>query len=151
MIDRKARDELSVLVKAFVTGRITNYEYESDVPSSQDRIIKVVDDYVWSYYHDLKEHNMPKGSFTLTSKREFARIILFLNSDREYLWPENLSLKSRMKKLFLATEPVQGRRIKDFAFHDAGDLAVWPFLHRKHMMAETNKSRVGLSLTLAES
>ena len=155
MIDRKARDELAVLVKAFVAGRITNFEYEGRLPVTkagvQDRIINVVDDYIWTCYDDFKEHNMPKGSFSLSSKKELGRIILFLNSDQEYMWPDEPSLTSKLKKLFTATQPVQGRRLKGFDFHNAGDVSVWPFLHRKNMMAEANKPRVGLSLKLAES
>jgi len=151
MIDRKARDELAVLVKAFLAGRITNFEYEDRCPVSEDRIIKEVNDYVWLYYDDFKEHNMPKGSFSLSSKKEFGRMILFLNSDLEYMWPDEPSLTSKLKKLFTAAAPVQSRKVKDFDFYNSGDVNVWPFLHRKHMIAEANKPRVGLSLKLAES
>lgn len=151
MIDRKARNELANLVRAFATGTITNFDFERNSPFSEDKIISVIDDYLWSFYDDFKEHKLPKGSLPLTTKKEIARIVLFLDSELEYQWPIEGGLIKRILKLFKSSPAIQAKKIKDFDYHNAGDLSVWPFQNRKHLIAEAKKQRVGLSLTLADS
>ena len=133
-----------------MTGQITNFEYENQSPYSKDLAVKNIDDYIWSFYSDFKEHKLPKGCLPETTKKEFARIILFLNSDNEYEWPPEPNLLSKLKKLLTSNEPLKGLKVRRFDYHNAGDLSVWPFTHRKHMMAEAEKRRVGLSLKLAQ-
>lgn len=149
MIDREARDELSLLAKRFIAGRITNFDYETNSPFSKDRVIEIVDDYLFLFCNEFKEHNLSKGDLPKTTKKELARILLFLNSDYEYEWPKRKWTFNNFRRLFRLTKSLQGLRIRDWEYHNAGDLSVWPFTHRKHMMLEASKSRIGLSLTLA--
>ena len=157
MIDRKARHELLALVRAFISGQLTNFEFERNAPLSEDNIIGVVEEYLWLFYDDFKEHRFNRRGMSKTMKKELARIVLFLNSDREYEWPEIYSpltktdtLFKKFKLFFKPPWTPHTYRVNNFDDFNAGDLSVWPFIHRKHMMAEANKHRVGLSLKLSK-
>lgn len=149
MIDRHARDKLAYLVKDFASGRITNFQFEGTVPYSSDRAIGAIEDYFWSFYDDYTEHKLSVADVPKTTKKEIARIILFLNSDRSYEWNDKRNGLRFFAQFFKRPKALKALRVHKFDLYNQGDMSVWPFMHRKHMMEEANKPRVGLSLSLA--
>lgn len=149
MIDRDARDELIVLVKDFISGRITNFQFEAGVPFSGDKAIDAIEDYFWSFYDDFKEHHISFTDIPLTTKKEIARLILFLSSDREYRWDEPRNSLRSFRWIFKRPKALRAQKFKKFELHNRGDMSVWPFMQRRHMMTEAGKKRVGLSLKIA--
>ncbi len=94
MVDREARRKYAELVRQFISGRITNDEYEERFDAircdSDDFAIGEVYHQVWFLYDDMKTHRMT-GTHRLDweGRRATARIVLFLQSDTEYLWPKD--------------------------------------------------------------
>ena len=97
MIDRVGRDTLALLLRRLVTGRITNDEFEDALPgrSEDEAIWAVFRGGAWYLYGDLHEHRLV-GEHELSSeqRREVAKWILFLKSNREYEWPRHRAWKS---------------------------------------------------------
>ena len=63
MVDRKARDEFAELLRHFIAGRITNDEFEDQVPlSSKDlAIVEIWWRAAWQFYGDLYQHTLTGG------------------------------------------------------------------------------------------
>ena len=102
MVDRKARDKFAELLRHYITGRMTNDEFENHVPlSSKD--LAIVE--IWSiaacpFYSDLYEHTLT-GAYRASDdeRREIAKCVLFLKTDQEYQWPRQTGLKNSLKRL----------------------------------------------------
>ena len=94
MVDREARRKYAQLVRQFISGRMTNDEYEARFEAIQhgasDLAIGAVYYELWFLYDDLKTHRMT-GSHRLDceNRRTMARMILFLQSGQEYQWPNH--------------------------------------------------------------
>ena len=63
MVDRKARDKFAELLRHFIAGRITNEEFDDQVPHSPkdlaiDEILWLA---AWPLYDDFKEHTLTEG------------------------------------------------------------------------------------------
>ena len=92
MVDREARRQYAQLLRQFISGRMTNDEYEKRFDSIQ---ASVGDPAVWEAYHqiwitydDYYTHRMTRAHrLTGEDRRSVARMVLFLHSDREYGWP----------------------------------------------------------------
>jgi hypothetical protein len=133
MIDRVARDEMTVLVRRLVACRITNDDFEESVPHSDDPAIRAVHGAAWRLYSDLETrrldgpHRVPK-----VFRREIARWILFLNSNEEYAWPKYDLFQIYNWPLNLLTFGWWERRKerRSNRFMAAGDFDVWPFMSR---------------------
>lgn len=93
MVDRNGRDASAELLHHFAARVIANDEYEARA----DRIIQDGDDDPalwnvwlgsWPLYDDVRTHRL-RGRWALprSGRRQIARWILFLYSDREYEWP----------------------------------------------------------------
>jgi hypothetical protein len=132
MIDREARRQVSELLRHLVCGQITNDEFEDRLPDgSSDRAVREISSEAWYLYSDLLEHRLVgKQRLGHEVRTNVARTILFLQSDREYEWPEWL-LGSRLLSVLvrLLTLGLLGRgpRVR---YEEAGDIRVWPFLRR---------------------
>ena len=101
MVDREARDKTIRLVRDFASGRITNHEFEDNLPEdSKDEAIAGVGEAVWKFYDDLSEHKLDGDrALSKEDKKFFARMILFLKNDLEYEW--DLSWRGFLDIIFL--------------------------------------------------
>ena len=95
MVDREARRKYAVLIRQFVSGRMTNDEYEDRVDGitydKRDHAILEVYLLIWTCYDDLKTHRLTKQwRLDRPARRQVAQAVLFLQSDAEYQWPNNL-------------------------------------------------------------
>jgi len=106
MVDQEARRQYAELVRQFTSGRMTNDEYEAgyDAITADKNDPAVSEAYyqLWLLYDDIKTHRMT-GIHRLDrdGRRAVARMVLFLQSDKEYHWPENAWLGAgRMLLLF---------------------------------------------------
>ena len=88
MIDREARQRLARLLKQLVMGKITNDEFEDRLPGiSRDKSIQAISGAAWYLYDDLHEHRLiDKQALSKVQRREIAKWILFLRSEREYTY-----------------------------------------------------------------
>lgn len=89
MIDRRARTRLAEGIRHLVSGLITNDEFEDIfVLDSDDPAILEIFHEAWLLYSDMEEHRLVgRRRMPREAKREIARWIVFLASDREYEWP----------------------------------------------------------------
>jgi len=94
MVDYEARREYAELLRQFISGRMTNAEYESRYekikPHADDRAVAEVYHQVWFLYDDIQTQRMT-GQHRLdrAGHREIAKTILFLQNGQEYVWPLN--------------------------------------------------------------
>ena len=132
MIDRPARKRAAEAIRHFVTGQISNKEFLRRYPESEDdSAIWALDDTVWCLYDDIRTHKL-SGDEALSKefKSEAVRWLMFLYSDKEYLWP-NIGkpgfrhYPSWFCRLFVFASKRYER------FRAAGDYSVWPFLRRE--------------------
>ena len=129
-MDRKARDIVAEVLRHFISGQITNFDFEDKIPITKDPVIWAIEDCVWCFYDDFTKHKM-KGNWALPqeSKLQMARWLVFLYSNEEYMWP---------KISYPGLRPVEyGFLAKLFNKHKAqeifmgtGDYSVWPFISK---------------------
>jgi len=90
MVDRQARDVLAEAIRHLVTRLSTNYQFD-DVAfalSTRDRGVLEIREQIWGIYDDVCEHRLDeKWALTNEQRAVVHRIIMFLKSDSEYLWP----------------------------------------------------------------
>ncbi len=92
MVDRAARRKYAELVRQFISGRMTNDEYESKFEVlellGRDRAVIEIHSQVWFLYDDMTTHKM-EGAHRLDKigRRRIAQAVLFLQSGSEYNWP----------------------------------------------------------------
>jgi hypothetical protein len=87
-VSRTDGKALALALRRLATGRITNYEFEDAIPfSTLDFGVKNVARQSWYLYSDLREYRL-RGTHSLTreGRREVARWLLFLRTEREYEW-----------------------------------------------------------------
>ncbi|MHC4638900.1 MAG: hypothetical protein ACYTBP_07240 [Planctomycetota bacterium] len=93
MVDRKARDKTIRLIRDFASGKITNDEFEDNLPedSKDDAVFNMWSEAIWFCYDDMSTHKL-EGDYALSKevKKLFARMILFLKSDLKYEWPQGI-------------------------------------------------------------
>ena len=93
MVDREPRRKYAELIRQFISGRMTNDEYEDRFEaievSRDDHAVSEIYRQVWFLYDDFKTHRMTgKHRLNNAGRRQTAQIVLFLQSDREYNWPQ---------------------------------------------------------------
>ncbi len=94
MVDQEARRQYAELVRQFVSGRMTNDEYEDRYKSVQqdrdDVAISAVYYELWFLYDDFKMHRLT-GTHRLDreNRHTIAKAVLFLQSGEEYQWPNH--------------------------------------------------------------
>lgn len=93
MVDREARRQYAQLIRQLASGRTTNREYEEKyeaIPADRsDAAIRETSHEIWLLYDDNYTHRLT-GSHRLNreSRRAVARAVLFLQSGRDYGWPQ---------------------------------------------------------------
>lgn len=134
MIDRRARDQLADAIRALVSGRISNDEFERRCPRSSDPAVsEVFSQGAWMVYSDLREYRLRgKHRLSIRERKEVARWILFLKGERPYEWPTLTGLPGLV---FFVTAVVTlgiSRKLYRRQFEAAGEIEVWPFIRREH-------------------
>lgn len=127
MIDREARDKAAEILRHFISGQITNFELEAEMPTSDDPVISAIEDSVWLFYDDFSKHKM-KSDWALPkeAKELMARWIMFLHTDEEYKWPAFPHAGVRpLKHGWLAR--LLGKHLEEKMFMGCGTYGVWPF------------------------
>lgn len=130
MVDRQARDTLAEATRHFVACLSTNYEFDDTAFSirSKDRGVRVTRDQIWLIYDDLHEHKLD-GKWALSDEQRevLYRVIMFLKSDTEYLWPK-VPIWYRAARPFIWFLSLGRITLKlDERFGRNFDMSVWPF------------------------
>jgi hypothetical protein len=136
MVDRNARNEVVLLLRQLVTGRITNDEFEDRQPlgSSDLAVAEVFLRGASGFYSDLDEYRLAgRHRLSRSERREMARLILFLKSDLEYEWPDpKLWQELLWMAAGLLTLGLAGRLYwRWMGAH--GEVGVWPFLRQEDL------------------
>ncbi len=93
MINREARRKYRELVRQFISGRVTNDEYEEKFEQLKlenlDPAVDEIFHQVWHLYDDLSTHRMT-GDHHLdkAGRRQIAQAVLFLQTENRYCWPQ---------------------------------------------------------------
>jgi len=143
MIDRQNRDNLSHRLRLLATGQITNDEFEDSIhiKSEDPAIWRIFRNGAWPLYDDLHEHKLT-GKYRLPNeeKKNIARTILFLKSDREYEWKEPAwFIKAALILFGLPTFGFVPRLFYRKFFSGQGDSEVWPYIRKSDLEADLDK------------
>jgi len=89
MIDRKARNEASALLRQMMSGRIEIWDFLgwAETVETDDRGVQAAAEFGAQFDDDLGPDRLGRRNTPRSTRRQAARIILFLRSDREYEWP----------------------------------------------------------------
>ena len=144
MIDIQARKEAVQAARWFVSGHISNFDFENSMPSSKDPAIWAIEDTLWCLYDDFDEHSL-KGKWEPPeeTRKLMNRWVLFLYSREEYLWPK-ISYPGLRPFEFGFWGRLFNRHIKQANFIATGDFNYWPFIS-KESFENANSSPVLLS------
>jgi hypothetical protein len=145
MIDRKARQSLSALLRRLATGRVSNDEYEDSLPQSRidSAIWGIHDNGAWYLYSDTREYKLAgQDALGRAARREVARWVLFLGTDLEYEWPEISPLiRPLLFPFSILTLGLAGRFAR-YVVSRGGDREVWPFSRRSDYENALRTSRL---------
>lgn len=138
MIDIKTRRKAAEVARHFISGQITNFDLENQFPTSEDPVIRAIEDSLWCFYDDFEEHKL-KGKWKIPqeTKNSVLRWILFLYSKQEYKWPKISYPGIRpirygfLGKLFKRDKYQQ-------KFLSTGDIRCWPFVNKKFFQNTKN-------------
>jgi len=136
MIDRQSRNCLALTLRRYVAGIVHNDDLAEVQVDWRDRGANAVYQMAWNLYSDNCQHYAKeRHAIPREVKREIAKWILFLRTDREYLWPEYSFIGIYNWPMNLLTfgwwEARKRRRWEEFL--KAGDFCVWPFLHKTEL------------------
>ena len=139
MICEQSRNRLALALRRYVAGRISNDELAEIRVDWRDRGAVAVRQMAWGLYDDSRRHYArDKYAIGRDGKRIVARWIVFLHSDREYLWPDYSLVQINNWPLNVLTFGWWQRRksVRREEFKLAGDFTAWPFI----AMAELDKT-----------
>jgi hypothetical protein len=139
MIDRAARDDHARRLRSLALGRITNDDYEDNLPRSPDpSVYEVYANGGWLLYSDLEEYMLTgKKALPKEAKHVVARWIMFLRSDMPYLWSRRMGKPFLKRIAFVLTFGVafRGSVLAMRRADEAGDKDYWPFYNRQQYEA----------------
>jgi len=146
-VDRQARDKYAELLRHFLGGRVTNFEYEDRFDAILqnglgDKAVDQLYSEMWYCYCDLREHRLVDKDVLGDESRAVAmRFILFLHSDAPYEWPTQ-GLGGCL--LNFVTLGFYGKQKRPNPAEVAGDSDVWPFYRKQdHDSALANPRLLG--------
>lgn len=150
-VDRYARDRAAQLLRNFISGRVTNDEFEDCVPPTLDRAVLAIWDTAWVLYDDRKEHVL-SGRYRPTAdmRRICVRWLLFLHSNHEYEWPDlclpgidpaTRTEPSFWQRVFHIPERLLTPKMAA-EFLAAGHYPVWPFISKSNYRHALRKPRL---------
>jgi hypothetical protein len=140
LVDRNARAEAAQLLRDFISGKISNDDFEDNLPVAADRAIDAIWATAWVLYTDMKTHKLTdRHRLSADMRRICVRWILFLQNDHEYQWPDiplpGIDPATRMQKDFWRRLVGIGSNTLDpdiaKRFLSAGHYPVWPFISAK--------------------
>jgi len=143
MIDREARNILAEQLRHFVSGLITNDEFNNRLPvKTQDTGFWAVEEEAWTLYSDWYQHRLTGSHSVATSDRHIiCRLILFLYSDLEYEWKKHPC--TGFFRMF--AHIISSGRIPehyDRKWKTQGDYDVYPFFRRSDFEQENRKPKL---------
>jgi len=131
MIDRQSRDHYAELLRHFIAGQMTNFEYEdrfdniAKTLTINDPAVHEIFEDMWFTYCDLRQHTMTGPDAIVGDNRHtVVRFILFLHSDLPYEWPTR-NIKDCL--LNLLTVGFYGKLKRRDPACEKGDMDAWPF------------------------
>ena len=158
MVDKERRRKLALHLRHLAVGLATNDDFEEAImeditagwlpeqyyrskqSKGDDPIIQPMLELCWGLYDDTKQHKLTKSNkLSAEALKIVARCILFLHSEREYVWPyfdtNNPVLKfSFTDIIFTILTLGQHYRNKKgehlisyYEWQKLGDYDVWPF------------------------
>jgi len=89
MVDSSRRSRAAQVLRDFIEGRLTNFDFEEQFPQAgSDRVLRAIAEMVWFAYDDLKTHRL-EGEYALTDagREILERCLLFLGKGMEYCGP----------------------------------------------------------------
>jgi len=127
LIDRVSRDKAAGMLRRFISGQMTNFDFEDKMPSSKDFVISEIYDSMWLFYDDFTKHKMKdEWAFPKDTIKLMARWVIFLHSDEEYKWPKFRYAGIRPLKHNWLSRLLK-KPEKEKKFMEFGDYNVWPF------------------------
>ena len=131
-VDRAARDAVAEGLRGLISGRLSNDEYEDTYPAeTDDPVIEAIYQTAWYLYSDTEEYRM-KGAYALhpSHRREALRWLLFLDSNRPYVWPKRHAPGWANRGDAYKRVSLFGGRARAKRFFAGRDHTVWPFPSR---------------------
>ena len=133
MIDRDARDRIALALRQLGSGRLSLDEYESIcdaiLPSDDPAITAVEDASYWGSCELGPKRFVGRHLLSPESRRDIARVVVFLRSDFEYRWPSERdwsALRYLLHVLGVRCIPVSQAEIAQWA--QVVDAEAWPFV-----------------------
>lgn len=149
VVDRRARASAAQLLRDFISGKVTNFEFEERCPETHDRAIQAVWDTAWLFYDDFKTHRLTgRHALDVTIRRMIVRWVVFLHSDLEYKWPHlhqpgaDPNTRVEQSALRRLISPFRLKRTEANKFLNAGHYPVWPFVSVKDYKAAISRPRL---------
>ena len=140
MVDRDARNKAAELLRRFISGQITNDDFDNKEPQTEDSAVRAIWNTAWVLYDDMIEHKL-RGRHRLdpATKRECLRWIIFLDSDFEYVWPDiwlpgvdpmcRVTKWGRLGELLgFLSDRLPTSKVEEFLA--SGEYQAWPFASR---------------------
>lgn len=139
MIDRARRDHLAHRLRLLAIGRITNDEFEDslDLESNDPAIWHVFMSGAWMLYSDLHEYKLTgRERLSKECRRNVARVIVFLKSNREYKWVHpKWYVILPVALLCVPTFGWAARWFYGWYYDRQSDWSLWPFFQREEFEA----------------
>jgi hypothetical protein len=129
MVDKAQRDLARGLILRFMTGEMTNDQFEGSYPvDREDAALRAIAKAIWTFYDDMHEHRLTgKHALDDYGRKIFQRCALFLGTDLEYQWGDLVPWPGFLVQM--VTLDVAGRRhLARLRSH--GEYEVWPFRYR---------------------
>ena len=131
-IDHGARKHLAALARRLASGAITNEQFESQCPDSNEAAVHDIYFYgLWPLYDDFIEHKLiGKWALSREGRTWVARIVLLLRSGLPYRYPRVTGFAQvPVLLLSLVTLGWFGRFLRRRLWR-GGDESIWPFYSR---------------------
>ena len=142
------RQEYAELVRQFLSGRMTNHQYEDRCDALlEDNDIAVAQVYckLWNGYCDFREHYLGrKHGMTRESRRTCARWIMFLHSGRPYEYPSNGCLLTLISVFTLGM-------VRKPDPMTAGDSQYWPYFRKSDFEHDLSRPKFLAGSTVSSS
>lgn len=139
MIDRTSRDKLAEALRQYASGRITNYAFDDIDVDKRDLGAVEVKHAVWHLYDDLYEHKAVNNFYiNKNARKEIARWIVFLQSDKEYIWPKMSVIDMLLSVL---TFGFYGKLLQK-QWGKMGDSDAWPFIDKNELNKVISKPKL---------
>jgi len=145
MVDRAKRLRAEQVLREFVQGTISNFDFEEQFPQSgPDKVLVAIANMVWFTYDDLSTHRLVDEHALSEGESEIlARCLLFLGTDLEYFGPTRFVAPDVPKdndpsgRLERLLNRIAGRQTISSQLEE-WNLATWPFKDPQQLQQATN-------------